>query len=408
MDNQNKRKGSFFKRSSDADSAAGASGASGASSVAPSSFDRSDYEEPTSGDSRSASPTRAARSARPAKPYSSTKSNSSTKPRFSSDDRPSRDDRSSRFSRDERPERASRGDRGDRDDRGDRAPRTAGRDMRKKVVVEEREAPENVIYGVHPVREAIDAGTAIEKIYVRRVGDDRENGARDYADNAFGRQTPTNNAALDVIRSMASQHNIPVQEVPVEKLDRLTRRNPHQGVVAVIPSIEYADINEICDALSQRDVPALIIVVDGVTDVRNFGAIARSAECAGADAIVMGAKNSAPVNAEAMKSSAGALSVVPVCRVGSIRNALKTMQMAGMQLVAATEKSSNLVFEADFTKSTVIVMGGEERGISGDVLAMCDQRIAIPLLGKIESLNVSAAAAVLLFEVVRQRFNAIE
>lgn len=276
-------------------------------------------------------------------------------------------------------------------------------------MVEAKEAPENVIYGIHPVREAIEIGTAIEKIYVRRSGDDRENGARsNYDQNAFGRQTPTNNAALDAIRDMAAEHNIPVQEVPVEKLDRLTRRNPHQGVVAVVPAIEYADIDELIEKLEQRDVPALIIVVDGVTDVRNFGAIARSAECAGADALIMGAKNAAPVNSEAMKSSAGALSIIPVCRVGSIRNTLKKLQISGMQLVAATEKSSDMIFEADMTLPTVLIMGGEERGISGDVLNMCDKRIAIPLLGKIESLNVSAAAAVLLYEAVRQRFNAIE
>lgn len=398
MDNQNKRKSSFFKRPSDASSA---------SSSRPSVLDDADYSEDRP--VRSPRPDRAARSDRsPRSDRSDRSSSDSRAPRsFGADrgDRAARPYGAARAPRSFGEDRDDRAPRGDRDDRG---PRTKGRDMRKNVVVEAKEAPENVIYGVHPVREAIEAGTAIEKIYVRRLGDDRENGARGYADNAFGRQTPTNNAALDVIRAMAGEHNIPVQEVPVEKLDRLTRRNPHQGVVAVVPSIEYADLNELCDTLSARDVPALIIVVDGVTDVRNFGAIARSAECAGADAVIMGAKNSAPVNAEAMKSSAGALSVVPVCRVGSIRNALKTLQMAGMNLVAATEKSTNMVFEADFTGSTVIVMGGEERGISGDVLAMCDQRVAIPLLGKIESLNVSAAAAVLLYEVVRQRFNAIE
>lgn len=395
MDNPKKAKGSFFKRPSD----------ESPSGQRPSSLDNSDYQ-----DDAPQSKERTPRSSH-SRPWDDRgKDSASSRPASRSTSRPS----SARDERGNRPARSSErsfegGGRPSSSSRGDRSPRTPGSDFRKKVMVEAKEAPENVIYGIHPVREAIEIGTAIEKIYVRRSGDDRENGARsNYDQNAFGRQTPTNNAALDAIRDMAAEHNIPVQEVPVEKLDRLTRRNPHQGVVAVVPAIEYADIDELIEKLEQRDVPALIIVVDGVTDVRNFGAIARSAECAGADALIMGAKNAAPVNSEAMKSSAGALSIIPVCRVGSIRNTLKKLQISGMQLVAATEKSSDMIFEADMTLPTVLIMGGEERGISGDVLNMCDKRIAIPLLGKIESLNVSAAAAVLLYEAVRQRFNAIE
>lgn len=398
MDNPKKAKGSFFKRPSD----------ESPSSERPAALDNSDYQDDAPQPKERAPRTSHSR------PWDDHGKDSSSRPATRSTSRSA----SPRDERGNRPARSSDGRTGSYGkpssgggsyDRGDKAPRTPGSDFRKKVMVEAKEAPENVIYGIHPVREAIEIGTAIEKIYVRRPGDDRENGARsNYDQNAFGRQTPTNNAALDAIREMAAENNIPVQEVPVEKLDRLTRRNPHQGVVAVVPAIEYANIDELIEKLEVRDVPALIIVVDGVTDVRNFGAIARSAECAGADVLIMGAKNAAPVNAEAMKSSAGALSIIPVCRVGSIRNTLKKLQLSGMQLVAATEKSDNMIFEADMTGPTVLIMGGEERGISGDVLNMCDKRIAIPLLGKIESLNVSAAAAVLLFEVVRQRFNTIE
>jgi len=149
-----------------------------------------------------------------------------------------------------------------------------------------------------------------------------------------------------------------------------------------------------------------VVVVDGVPDVRNFGAIARSAECAGAHGLIAPLKNSAPVNAEAIRASAGALTTIPVCRVGSIRNTIKTLQAEGFQVVAATEKSRKLLYDADLRRPTALVMGAEETGISKEVLKLCDERLAIPLIGRIESLNVSAAAAVMLFEVVRQRIGA--
>ena len=140
-----------------------------------------------------------------------------------------------------------------------------------------------------------------------------------------------------------------------------------------------------------------------MTDVRNFGAIARSAECAGAHGLIVPLKNAAPVNSEAIRSSAGALTAIPVCRVGSIRNTLKALQSEGYQVVGATEKSRKLLYDADFRKPTALVMGAEDTGISKEVLKLCDEQLAIPMIGKIESLNVSAAAAVLLFEIVRQR-----
>ena len=138
-------------------------------------------------------------------------------------------------------------------------------------------------------------------------------------------------------------------------------------------------------------------------EMRNFGAIARSAECAGAHGLIVPLKNAAPVNSEAIRSSAGALTAIPVCRVGSIRNTLKALQAEGYQVVGATEKSRKLLYDADFRKPTALVMGAEDTGISKEVLKLCDEQLAIPMIGKIESLNVSAAAAVLLFEIVRQR-----
>ena len=195
-----------------------------------------------------------------------------------------------------------------------------------------------------------------------------------------------------------------MQWVPIEKLNYLTRNGNHQGAVALTAAIEYVDVYDMLAGIPEDETP-LVVVFDGVTDVRNFGAIARSAECAGAHGLIMPVKNSAPVNAESMKSSAGALSVIPVSRVGSVRNTLKILQSEGLQIVAATEKSNTLLFEADLTKPTALVMGSEDVGISKEVLKMCDLQLAIPIVGSIESLNVSAAAAVMLFETARQRIN---
>lgn len=275
-------------------------------------------------------------------------------------------------------------------DRRAGAPRPAPRKERDERL------PDNIVFGIHPVREVIEAGTEIEKIYVRKT-----------AGETLTLAERSNVGAANALRQQAIEAGIHVQEVPVEKLNRLTRNGNHQGVVAVIAAISYKDINELAEELeaqiAQGEAP-LVMLMDSVTDIRNFGAIARSAECAGVAALVMPAKNSAPVNAEAIKSSAGALTLIPVSRVGSLKGAINLLKNIGMQCVAATEKSNTLVYETDFTRPTVIVMGAEDRGISRDVLNLCDVQAGIPLVGRIESLNVSAAAAVILFEARRQRF----
>ena len=241
----------------------------------------------------------------------------------------------------------------------------------------------NLIFGIRPVVEAIEAGREIEKLYIRKGAEGQ---------------------LMTELRDLCLRHRVRVQEVPVEKLNRLVRGN-HQGVVAQIAAIAYVQLDEILERVPDDETP-LVVVFDGVTDVRNFGAIARSAECAGAHGLIAPLKNSAPVNAEAIRASAGALTTIPVCRVGSIRNTLKTLQAEGFQVVAATEKSRKLLYDADLRRPTALVMGAEETGISKEVLKLCDERLAIPLIGRIESLNVSAAAAVMLFEVVRQRIGA--
>ncbi len=269
---------------------------------------------------------------------------------------------------------------------------------------------DNLIFGLRPVIEAIEAGRQIEKIYIKKGAE---------------------GVLIGELREIARAQHIHIQEVPVEKLDRLTRgiagRNyrsnatstshggespahgrggrqtvNHQGVVAQISAIVYADIDEILAAIPEGTA-GLVVVFDGVTDVRNFGAIARSAECAGAQGLIVPLKNAAPVNADALKASAGALNMIPVARVGSIRNTLKLLQAEGFQVVAASEKAEKTLYAVDFTRPTAIVMGSEEDGISKEVLKLCNEQVAIPLRGRIESLNVSAAAAVMLFEVVRQR-----
>ena len=241
----------------------------------------------------------------------------------------------------------------------------------------------NLIFGIRPVVEAIEAGREIEKLYIRKGAEGQ---------------------LMTELRDLCLRHRVHVQEVPVEKLNRLVRGN-HQGVVAQIAAIAYVQLDDILERVPDDETP-LVVVFDGVTDVRNFGAIARSAECAGAHGLIAPLKNSAPVNAEAIRASAGALTTIPVCRVGSIRNTIKTLQAEGFQVVTATEKSRKLLYDADLRRPTALVMGAEETGISKEVLKLCDERLAIPLIGRIESLNVSAAAAVMLFEVVRQRIGA--
>ena len=238
----------------------------------------------------------------------------------------------------------------------------------------------NIVFGIRPVAEAIESGKQIEKLYLRKGAEGQ---------------------LMTELRDLAFRHRIRVQEVPAEKLNRLVKGN-HQGAVAQIAPIEYVELTDILERVPDDETP-LVVLFDGVTDVRNFGGIARSAECAGAHGLITPLKNSAPVNSEAMRASAGALSRIPVCRVGSIRNTVKALQAEGFQAVAATEKSRKLIYDADLRKPTVIIMGSEETGISKEVLKLCDEQLAIPLIGAVESLNVSAAAAVMLFEVVRQR-----
>ncbi|MDR3227795.1 MAG: 23S rRNA (guanosine(2251)-2'-O)-methyltransferase RlmB [Prevotellaceae bacterium] len=240
---------------------------------------------------------------------------------------------------------------------------------------------ENIIFGTRPVIEAIETGKKIEKIYLKQ----KSEGEMFYQ-----------------LTRLAKQNDIVIQWVPIERLNRFTQKN-HQGVVAVCSIIELAEFEPTIENIINTTENPLVIILDGVTDVRNFGAIARSAECAGAQAVIMPAKGAAPINADAIKTSCGALNMIPVSKVPNLKTAIFYLKSLGFQIVAATEKAEKLYYDIDYVKPTAIIMGAEDIGISHTNLSLCDEQVKIPVSGKIGSLNVSAAASILMFESVKQK-----
>jgi len=201
---------------------------------------------------------------------------------------------------------------------------------------------------------------------------------------------------------MLKLYKVPYQLVPVERIDRVTRKN-HQGVVAYISPITYQQLDYVLPAIYEEGRIPFILILDGITDVRNFGAIARTAECSGVDAIIIPSKGAAQINSDAIKTSAGALHKIPVCRVESLRKTALFLQESGLKLYAATEKSDKNYFETEFTGPVALVMGSEDTGISNDMMKICDELVRIPIIGEIDSLNVSVAAGVLMYEITKQR-----
>jgi 23S rRNA (guanosine2251-2'-O)-methyltransferase len=240
---------------------------------------------------------------------------------------------------------------------------------------------EQMIYGIHPVAEALRAGKEIDRVFIHR-------GAR--------------GDGIQQLKKELKDHGVVWQDVPLEKLNRFTRKN-HQDVVAFISPIAYQPLDEVVPALFERGVTPLLLVLDRITDVRNFGAIARTAECAGVHAIVIPQRGAASVTSDAIRTSAGALSRIPVCRVRDLKQAAIFLQDSGIVMAAATEKGTDHYFDADLSVPLAIVMGSEEDGISNDMIRTCDRLLRIPMLGSVGSLNVSVAAGILLFESVRQR-----
>jgi len=238
-----------------------------------------------------------------------------------------------------------------------------------------------MIFGVRAVIEAVQAGKEIDKILVKK-----------------DIQSDLSKELFDAVRDLM----IPVQRVPVEKINRITKKN-HQGVVAFISSVTYQKTEQMVPFLFEQGKSPFFVMLDGITDVRNFGAIARTCECAGVDAVIIPVKNSVSVNADAMKTSAGALHTLPVCREQSLTRTLRFLKNSGFKIIAATEKGDYDYTKANYTDPVCIIMGAEDTGVSYDHLALCDEWVKIPIIGKIQSLNVSVAAGVLIYEGVKQR-----
>ncbi|MFL5728381.1 MAG: 23S rRNA (guanosine(2251)-2'-O)-methyltransferase RlmB [Cytophagaceae bacterium] len=245
----------------------------------------------------------------------------------------------------------------------------------------EHSSEKEVVFGIRPVIEAINAGKEIEKLLI---------------------QKDQHSLLINELQALAHTHNIPVSRVPVEKLDSITRKN-HQGVICFISAISYSSLDNIISETYQKGLVPLILILDRITDVRNFGAIARTAECLGVHAIVVPTRGSAQITGDALKTSAGALNFIPVCREDNLKTTITYLKENGLKVTGCTEKATKTISQCDFSGPSAIIMGSEEDGISEEYLKRADDTGKIPLTGNIESLNVSVAAGMVLYEVVRQR-----
>lgn len=246
---------------------------------------------------------------------------------------------------------------------------------------QQKREDDSLIFGIRPVIEAVKAGKEIDRLYI---------------------QTGLKNELYNELMAVLKHHNIAFQYVPVEKLNRLTTKN-HQGVAGFISVITYHKIQDIIPKIFEEGKVPLIIILDRITDVRNFGAIARTAECSGVQAIIIPTQGAAQINSDAIKTSAGALHKIPVCREENLKTVINFLKECGLQIVSCTEKATDYYFQMDFTVPTAIIMGSEENGISNEYLQKSDAKAKIPLMGEIGSLNVSVATGIILYEAVSQR-----
>ncbi|WP_397447324.1 23S rRNA (guanosine(2251)-2'-O)-methyltransferase RlmB [Polaribacter sp. R77954] len=244
------------------------------------------------------------------------------------------------------------------------------------------ETSTTTIFGIRAIIEAIESGSTINKVYLQK-------GLRG---NLF--------YELDKI---IKTNKISTSTVPVEKLNRLSKNQNHQGAVAQISPVEFYDLEELLEKILDKNKTPLFLILDQLSDVRNFGAIIRTAECTGVHGIIIQKNGSAPVNAETIKTSAGAAFKVPICKVDHIKDAMFLLQASNIKIVAATEKTDNSIFDINFNQPVAIIMGSEHRGVNPSVLKMVDYKAKLPLLGEIASLNVSVACGAFLYESVRQR-----
>jgi len=253
--------------------------------------------------------------------------------------------------------------------------------MEKWNAPREKRETNQMVFGIRAVMEAIDSGKEIESLFIQR-----------------GLAGPL----FMELKQLLITNQIAYQQVPVEKLNRITRKN-HQGVIGVISPITYLRTEDVLPFIYEKGEVPLLVLLDGVTDVRNFGAIARTAACAGAHAIIVPKKGSAEVNPDAIKTSAGALYKIDVCREDNLAKTVKFLQESGVQVVVCTEKTSETIYSVDHTVPTAFVLGSEEYGVSQELIRIADHLVRIPMVGEIASLNVSVSAAIALYEAVRQR-----
>ena len=240
---------------------------------------------------------------------------------------------------------------------------------------------DDFVFGTRAVIEAIKKGQNIDKILIRKG---------------------LKNELFHELQILIKENNIPTQSVPIEKINRITRKN-HQGVLAFVSPIVFDNIETVLPQIYESGQDPLLLILDQITDVRNFGAIVRSAECAGVHAIIIPEKGMARIGADAVKTSAGAIHYLPICKVKNLKNAVQFLKESGIHLAAATEKGNKLYTQTDFNIPVGIIMGSEEYGISQNILELTDEQLRIPLSGHIESLNVSVSAALMIYEAVRQR-----
>ena len=246
-----------------------------------------------------------------------------------------------------------------------------------------KEEKSQMLFGIRPVIEAIKAGKDVEKILI---------------------QQGLTGELFNELRNLLKESEIPFQYVPVEKLTRVTNKN-HQGIIAFVSPVTYQSIENIIPGLYELGKTPLLLILDRITDVRNFGAITRTAECAGVDAIIIPSRGAAQINADAIKTSAGALFKIAICRSENLKHTLDFLKESGLQIVSCTEKTNTYYYEVNFKLPTAIIMGSEDDGISDEYLKRSDLKAKIPLAGEIESLNVSVATGIILYEAIKQRLN---
>lgn len=237
------------------------------------------------------------------------------------------------------------------------------------------------IYGIRSTIEAISSGKEINKVLM---------------------QHGLQGALMGELQQLLKENSIPTQQVPVQKLNKLTRNN-HQGIIAFVSPVEYGNLETVIDSVFAAGKQPLILVLDRITDVRNFGSIARSAECLGVDAIVIPKRGAAQVTGDAIKTSAGALHKLTVCREENLRDTMILLQQSGIAVAACSEKADDSIHDQDLTGPLAIIMGSEENGVSKELYKRCDLQMKIPMSGEIASMNVSVSCGIILYEINRQR-----